>query len=91
MIIVDTKFVLHYNCGMKNVTITLDQEVAAWARIHAAKHETSVSKLVGQMLKEKMLHEKRYQAAMQHYLSQTPRHLKESGVNYPDRNDIHER
>jgi hypothetical protein len=38
---------------MKNVTITLDEEVARWARIRAAELETSVSRLVGQMLKEK--------------------------------------
>jgi predicted HicB family RNase H-like nuclease len=39
---------------MKNVTITLDEEVARWARIKAATQETSVSRLVGEILKEKM-------------------------------------
>ena len=28
---------------MKNVTITLDPEVARWARVYAAQHDTSVS------------------------------------------------
>jgi hypothetical protein len=31
------KTVEHYNCDMKNVTITMEEEVARWARIRAAK------------------------------------------------------
>jgi plasmid stability protein len=40
---------------MKNVTITLDEEVARWARILAAEHNKSVSRLVGEMLREKTI------------------------------------
>jgi len=76
---------------MKNVTITLDEKVAAWARIRAAERETSVSRLVGDMLKERMLEEESYQASMQHYLSQSPRLLKEPGAKYPSREELHER
>ena len=76
---------------MKNVTITLDEKVAAWARLRAAKQETSVSRLVGEMLREKMQQEERYQASMQHYLSQPPRLLKKAGTGYPDRKDLYER
>ena len=75
---------------MKNVTITLDEEVARWARIRAAEQETSVSRLVGQMLREKMLEEESYQAAMQTYLSQKPQGLKRPGVKYPKREALHE-
>jgi hypothetical protein len=77
--------------AMKNVTITLDEKVAAWARIRAAQRETSVSRLVGEMLKEKMIEEESYQASMQHYFSQTPSSLKEPGAKYPNREEIHER
>ena len=35
---------------MKNVTITLDPKVARWARIHAARHDVSLSRMVGRML-----------------------------------------
>ena len=82
---------LHYIGGMKNVTITLDEKVAAWARVRAAERQTSVSRLVGEMLKETMLQEESYHALMQHYLSQSPRLLKEPGSKYPDRDEIHER
>ena len=76
---------------MRNVTITLEEEVARWARIRAAKHDTSVSRLVGQMLKEKMLEEARYEEAMQEYLARTPQKLKSEGTKYPQREDLHDR
>ena len=64
---------------MKNVTITIEEEVARWARIRAAEEETSLSRLVGEMLREKMVAEKTYQTAMKGYLSQAPRALKKRG------------
>jgi hypothetical protein len=48
---------------MKNVTITMDDAVADWARIEAAKRNTSVSRLVGEMLLEKMQREDAYARA----------------------------
>ena len=38
---------------MKNVTVTMDDEVADWARLEAARRNTSVSRLVGEMLDRK--------------------------------------
>ena len=75
---------------MKNVTITLDEKVAAWARVRAAKRDTSVSRLVGEMLKETMRQEESYHALMQHYLSQSPRLLKAPEAKYPDRDELYE-
>lgn len=76
---------------MKNVTITLDEEVARWARIHAAEKDTSVSRLVGELLREKMLHEDNYQTLMEYYLSKQPRALKKKGDRYPRREELHDR
>ncbi len=39
---------------LKNVTITLSEEVARWARKKAAEENTSVSKLVGRILENQM-------------------------------------
>jgi len=89
--LIDTIFVLHYILVMKNVTITLDEEVARWARIRAAEHNTSVSRLVGEMLREKMLEEKTYQMAMEQFLSQPPRMLKQPGTKYPNRGELYGR
>lgn len=39
---------------LRNVTVTLEEEVAQWARIEAARRDTSVSRLLGDLLKERM-------------------------------------
>ena len=74
---------------MKNVTITLDEEVAYWARIRAAKENTSVSRLVGELLRQKMHDEESYNLAMQQYLAQTPKILKKQEEKYPCREDLY--
>ena len=60
---------------LKNVTITLDEETARWVRLEAAKRETSVSKFVGQVLRNEMLEDGGYERAMKSYLSRQPRPL----------------
>ena len=76
---------------MKNVTITLDEEVLRWTRIRAAEGDTSVSRLVGELLREKMRDESNYQTSMQNYLAQFPLVLKKKGDDYPDREELHDR
>jgi hypothetical protein len=39
---------------LRNVTVTLEQDVAQWARIEAARQDTSVSRLLGELLKKRM-------------------------------------
>ena len=87
----DTNFVSHYYPGMKNVTITLDEEVARWARIRAAERDTSLSRLIGEMLRERMQDEAEYQASMDNYFSPSARKLKKEGEKYPGREELHER
>ena len=53
---------------MKNVTVTMDDTVADWARIEAARRNTSVSRLVGEMLADKMRHDDAYERAMREAL-----------------------
>jgi len=76
---------------MKNVTITLNEDVARWARIRAAEKDTSVSRLVGNLLKEKMQEEADYALAMEQYLALQPVALKQVGERYPRREELHER
>jgi plasmid stability protein len=75
---------------MKNVTITLDEEVARWARIWAARHETSVSRFVGEILRERMKQEEGYERAEGEYLAETATPLKTRG-GYPGREELHDR
>ncbi len=76
---------------MKNVTVTLDEDVARWARIRAAELNTSVSRLLGDLLRERMIAEDRYHHAMKEYLACRPRALKKKGARYPARDELHDR
>ena len=76
---------------MKNVTIVLEEDVAQWARIWAAKQNTSVPKLLGNELKMKMMREQGYDLAMRQYLSAEPKPLKASPEEYPDKTSLFER
>ena len=76
---------------MKNVTVVLDDEVARWARVWAARHNTSVSKLLGELLAERMREETGYEAAMKRFLSRRPSRLKDEAERYPSRDALHER
>ncbi|MBT9455837.1 MAG: CopG family transcriptional regulator [Burkholderiaceae bacterium] len=53
---------------MKNVTVTMEDGVADWARMEAARRNTSVSRLVGELLAEKMHHDDAYERAMREAL-----------------------
>ena len=53
---------------MKNVTVTMDESVADWARLEAARRNTSVSRLVGELLAEKMRYDDAYERAMREAL-----------------------
>jgi plasmid stability protein len=75
----------------KNVTITLDEDVARWARIRAAERDTSVSRLVGELLREKMVEDQTYANAMRQYLARPARKLKKAGIRYPKRADLYGR
>ena len=76
---------------MKNVTIVLPEDVARWARIWAARHDTSVSRMLGEILSAKMEEDQGYESAMKAFLKRKPVALKEEGARYPGRNEIHER
>lgn len=74
----------------RNVTIVLDEETHRWARIEAARRNTSVSQLVGALLREHMDRESSYEAAMSQFFSIEPRPLKRGG-SYPSREESHSR
>ena len=63
----NTNFVYYW--GMKNVTITVEESALEWARIEAAKRNTSVSRLVGELLVEKMQREDAYARAEREWLA----------------------
>lgn len=76
---------------MKNVTITLDEMTAAWARVYAARHNTSVSRIVGEMLQQRMRETREYEESMRRFLAKGPVKLKRAGTHYVGRDELHER
>lgn len=76
---------------MKNVTITLEEDVARWARVWAAEHDTSVSRILGETLKEKMQKEGSYARAQAAFFSRQPTPLKQPDHTYPKRDELYER
>ncbi len=75
--------------AMKNVTVTMEDSVAEWARLEAARRNTSVSRLIGEMLADKMRHDDAYERAMREALE-----FKSFGISdgrYPTREETYER
>ena len=89
----DTGTVLHYIRVMKNrlrnITITLEEHVARWARIQAATNEVSVSRFLANLLKERMKQTDEYEAAKRRALARKP-FLKTDG-RYLSREEVHDR
>jgi hypothetical protein len=76
---------------MRNVTITLEEKVAQWARVEAARRDTSVSRMVGEMLTEKMKEDAAYDAAQARCFSVQPRVMGRPGDRLPTRDEIYDR
>ena len=75
---------------MKNITIKLDDDVAHWSRVWAAEHNTSVSQIMSDLLRDLKRQKVGYAQAMQDYLAVEPQALK-TDSNYPTRDSIYER
>jgi hypothetical protein len=74
---------------MKNVTVTMEDTVADWARMEAARRNTSVSRLIGEMLADKMRHDDAYERAMREELEF--KSMGESRAPYFTRDEVNDR
>jgi hypothetical protein len=75
--------------SLRNVTVTLEEGVARWARLEAARQETSVSRLLGGVLKQRMLEEDGYEQAMRRALARKP--FPKATGRYLSREEAHDR
>jgi hypothetical protein len=65
--------VKHEIRDVKNVTISLDDELARWARVAAAKQELSLSAYLAALLRERMDRDSEYEVvAMRRSLAHAP-------------------
>jgi hypothetical protein len=76
---------------VRNVTISLDEETARWARVEAARHDTSVSRWIGELLEERRRNAFDYERARRSYLYRPATPLKQPGKSLPTRDDVHDR
>jgi hypothetical protein len=74
---------------LRNITITLEEELARWARVEAARSDTSVSRYLADILKERMKQSDNYAAAKRRALARKP-FLKSNG-RYSTREEAHDR
>jgi hypothetical protein len=81
---------VYYNQSMKNITITLDDETATWARVRAAQQNKSLSRFLGELLNSTMHESQAYDDAMQRYLANQPSLLNEGNPTYPARHDLYD-
>ena len=74
---------------LRNVTVTLQEDVARWARVEAAKKDMSVSRLLGELLRERMEQTDSYERAMKRALARKP--FGSSDGKYLTREELHDR
>jgi hypothetical protein len=78
---------------MRNITISVSDDTAAWARRLAGERDTSVSALVAELLEEKRLSSEAYQAAMRRFFARRSfdQPLSNPGDRYPTRDELYDR
>lgn len=76
---------------MKNVTITMPDDLARKVRVLAAEADTSMSQYLCRLASEKAAADDSYEIAMRRYLSRNRGGLSLAGKKLPTREQIHDR
>lgn len=76
---------------MKNITITLPEDLARWVRVRAAENERSVSRWLAELIDGMRRRDDEYDVAMKSFLSRRPRKLEWIDDRRPTRDEIHDR
>lgn len=78
---------------MKNITITLPEDVARWLRVKAAENERSVSKWLAELLEDIQRQEDEYEVAMERFLTRAreSRKIKWIDGRKPTREELYDR
>lgn len=76
---------------MKNVTITLPDDLARWLRIRAAEDDRSVSRWVAELLAGMRRREDKYDVAMKRYLAMKPVKIDWPDGRRPTREELYDR
>jgi len=76
---------------MRNVTITLTEELALWLRVRAAEQDRSVSSWLANLIEGMKLQEDDYRSAMERALAIKPRQAEWIEGHRPTRDELHDR
>lgn len=76
---------------MKKITITLDEKTAARVRVQAAERKMSLSRYVGEVLREQLRRTDDYEHAMRRFFALKPFALKGPPQIYPSRDELYGR
>ncbi len=74
---------------LRNITITLEENVARWARLEAARRDTSLSRFLAAILKDRMREKDGYERAMRRALARKP--FMHTDGRYLSREEAHDR
>ena len=75
---------------MKNVTISMDETVAAWARIEAARAGKSLSRFVGDVLAAQIEQKSSQSGVLNRILAYPKLDLTDENGNAPARNEVYD-
>jgi len=87
----DTDFVFSYVRVMKNITISMPEDLARKVRVLAAKADTSMSQYLCQLAVEKAAEDDSYEASMRSYLARGTRLLRDPAQPLPKREELYDR
>ncbi len=76
---------------LNNVTVTLDGAILAKARVKAAESNASLSRYIGEVLRDHLGKEDEYWAAYRAWRDEKPLALKGAWKPYPKREDLYDR
>ena len=76
---------------MKNLTITLPDDLERWLRVRAAENDRSVSGWVAQLLAETRRRDDEYEVSMKKFLAVKPRRMEWVDGRKPTRDELHDR
>jgi hypothetical protein len=79
---------------MANVTITAEEEILQRARIEAARRNQSLSRFLGDLLKEKFAQDDAYEHAMKSFFARGPYLAppeRADGRSWPCRDELYDR
>jgi hypothetical protein len=82
-------YVLVMKSKLKNITVTLEAELALWARVEAARNEMSMSRFLALLLRKQKEEKDQYAAAIKRAIGRKA-FLKTDG-KYLSREETHER